>query len=121
MEELERTPPPASITSIASLTRKSSKTPAHDIVDILSVKGKLEASEGTIENLAELVDSLVNEINLMKQNAPAISNIPDIEKNVEQLNSTLEELQHSVNNQLKSQSTDNKGERNLHCRGKYQL
>lgn len=106
MEEVERSSLPASIPSIASLTRKSSKTPAQDIVDILTVKGKLEASENTIESLAELVDSLVTDVNIIKEASPAFINIPIIEKNMQEINENLDELQRTFDDQLKSQSKD---------------
>ena len=105
IEEFEKSLPPAAIPSIASLTRKASKTPAHDIVDILSVKGKLEASESTIESLAELVDSLVTDVNVMKQVIPNITDIPNIVNEMEKLNTVLEDLRRSVDNRLKTLET----------------
>ena len=69
----ESTPPapvPDPVRSAASLVRKDSKTPAHDFVELINIKRKLEASETSLEGLTEMVDALTSDLDELKNSLP---------------------------------------------------
>ena len=65
--ELQPAPMPDPVKSAASLVRKESRTPAHDFVELINIKRKLEASENSIDGLTEMVDALTSDVNELKE------------------------------------------------------
>ena len=88
--------PASSITdpvkSVASLVWKESKTPAHDFVEVINIKRKVEASENSLEGLTEMVDALTLDVNELKEN---LRNGP--KENFDDMRSDIEELRKSLN------------------------
>lgn len=79
------------VRSAASLVRKESKTPAHDFVELINIKRKVEASENSLEGLTEMVDVLTSDVNELKEN---LRNEPkgsfdDMRSDIEELRKTL--------------------------------
>lgn len=76
VEVLESQPAPTAdpVRSAASLVRKESKTPAHDFVELINIKRKLEASENSLEGLSDMVDALTADVNTLKDLLPSLSN-----------------------------------------------
>ena len=93
VESLESQPAPVPdpVRSAASLVRKESRTPAHDFVELINIKRKLEASENSIEGLTEMVDALTSDINELKELLPSLNNDPG------HVISEIEELKNSLN------------------------
>ena len=95
VEFLESQPPPAPapdpVRSAASLVRKESKTPAHDFVELVNIRRKLEASENSLEGLTEMVDALASDLNELKESLPNMHNISsDLRSDVEELRKSLD-------------------------------
>lgn len=92
VEVLESQPAPTAdpVRSAASLVRKESKTPAHDFVELINIKRKLEASENSLEGLSDMVDALTADVNTLKDLLPSLSNqVPS------KVSSEIEELKNS--------------------------
>ena len=83
---------PDPVRSAASLVRKESKTPAHDFVELINIKRKVEASENSLEGLTEMVDALTSDVNELKEN---LRNEP--KENFDVMRSDIEELRKSLN------------------------
>ena len=80
------------VRSVASLVWKESKTPAHDFVELINIKRKVEASENSLEGLTEMVDALTFDMNELKEN---LRNQP--KENFDDMRSDIEELRKSLN------------------------
>lgn len=74
--ELQPAPMPDPVKSVASLVRKESRTPAHDFVELINIKRKLEASENSIDGLSEMVDALTSDVNELKELMASASKAP---------------------------------------------
>lgn len=85
---------PDSARSAASLLRKDSKTPAHDFVELVNIKRRLEAAENSIEGLTDMLDALTSDFNEFNE-----SNLKSQEQNaiilaeLEELKSSFKDLQ----------------------------
>ena len=85
---------PDSARSAASLLRKDSKTPAHDFVELVNIKRRLEAAENSIEGLTEMLDALTSDFNEFNE-----SNLKSRDQNaitlaeLEELKSSFKDLQ----------------------------
>lgn len=96
--ELQPAPMPDPVKSAASLVRKESRTPAHDFVELINIKRKLEASENSIDGLTEMVDALTSEVNELKElmvsanNASANNTPSDTTYCIEELKNCIEAL-----------------------------
>ena len=91
--ELQPTPMPDPVKSAASLVRKESRTPAHDFVELINIKRKLEASENSIDGLSEMVDALTSDVNELKELMASASNAPgDATSNIAELKNCFEAL-----------------------------
>ena len=119
VESLESQPAPVPdpVRSAASLVRKESRTPAHDFVELINIKRKLEASENSIEGLTEMVDALTSDINELKELLPNLNNDPghvisEIEELKNSLNALKEEKQQHKNQDGEASKQLNKLEDN---------
>ena len=83
---------PDPVRSAASLVRKESKTPAHDFVELINIKRKVEASESSLEGLTEMVDALTSDVNELKE---SLRNEP--KEIFNDMRSDIEELRKSLN------------------------
>ena len=83
---------PDPVRSVASLVRKESKTPAHDFVELINIKRKVEASENSLEGLTEMVDALTSDVNELKEN---LRNEP--KESLDVMRSDIEDLRESLN------------------------
>ena len=83
---------PDPVKSAASLLRKESKTPAHDFVELINIKRKVEASENSLEGLTEMVDALMSDVNELKEN---LQNEP--KESLDVMRSDIEDLRKSLN------------------------
>lgn len=83
---------PDPVRSAASLLRKESKTPAHDFVELINIKRKVEASENSLEGLTEMVDALMSDVNELKEN---LQNEP--KESLDVMRSDIEDLRKSLN------------------------
>lgn len=91
--ELQPAPMPDPVKSAASLVRKESRTPAHDFVELINIKRKLEASENSIDGLSEMVDALTSDVNELKELMASASNAPgDATSNIAELKNCFEAL-----------------------------
>lgn len=94
LESQPLVPAPDSVRSAASLVRKDSKTPAHDFVELVNIKRKLEAAENSIEGLTDMLDALTSDFNELKE-----SDLKSQDQNaitlaeLEELKSSFKELQ----------------------------
>ena len=85
---------PDSARSAASLIRKDSKTPAHDFVELVNIKRRLEAAENSIEGLTDMLDALTSDFNEFNE-----SNLKSRDQNaitlaeLEELKSSFKDLQ----------------------------
>ncbi|KAK2570062.1 Glutamine-rich protein 2 [Acropora cervicornis] len=85
---------PDSARSAASLLRKDSKTPAHDFVELVNIKRRLEAAENSIEGLTDMLDALTSDFNEFNE-----SNLKSRDQNsitlaeLEELKSSFKDLQ----------------------------
>lgn len=61
------------VRSAASLVRKESRTPAHDFVELINIKRKLEACENSLDGLTEMVDALASDVSEMKELLPGVN------------------------------------------------
>lgn len=78
---LESQPDP--VRSVASLVRKESKTPAHDFVELVNIKQKVDACENSLEGLTEMVDALTSDVDELKESFNDIrSDIAELRKSV---------------------------------------
>lgn len=86
---------PDSARSAASLIRKDSKTPAHDFVELVNIKRRLEAAENSIEGLTDMLDALTSDFNEFNE-----SNLKSRDQNaitlaeLEELKSSFKDLQY---------------------------
>lgn len=91
--ELQPAPMPDPVKSVASLVRKESRTPAHDFVELINIKRKLEASENSIDGLSEMVDALTSDVNELKELMASASKAPgDATSNKGELENCFEAL-----------------------------
>lgn len=90
VEVLESQPDP--VRSVASLVRKESKTPAHDFVELVNIKQKVDACENSLEGLTEMVDALTSDVDELKEN---LRNKPT--ESFNDIRSDIAELRKSVN------------------------
>lgn len=91
--ELQPAPMPDPVKSVASLVRKESRTPAHDFVELINIKRKLEASENSIDGLSEMVDALTSDVNELKELMASASKAPgDATSNKGELKNCFEAL-----------------------------
>ena len=84
---------PDPVRSVASLVRKESKTPAHDFVELINIKRKVEASENSLEGLTEMVDALTSDVNELKENL----RIEPAKESLDAMRSDIEDLRKSLN------------------------
>ena len=94
-------PIPDPVRSAASLVRKESKTPAHDLVELINIKQKLEASENSLEGLTQMVDALTSDMNELKENLPneLKQTYSDMRSDIEQLKKSLNGIQEGTEKQ----------------------
>lgn len=87
-------PVPDPVRSAASLVRKESRTPAHDFVELINIKRKLEASENSLEGLTEMVDALTSDLNELKENLPngLKETHSDMRSDIKELKSSLDAI-----------------------------
>ena len=90
VDVLESQPAPMPIDpvrSAASLVRKESRTPAHDFVELINIKRKLEACENSLDGLTEMVDTLASDVSEMKELFPGENRqVPnDVVSDIEEL------------------------------------
>ena len=96
--EAQPTPVPDPVRSAASLVRKESRTPAHDFVELINIKRKLEASENSVEGLTEMVDALTSDVNELKETMPSVNNVSrDVTADIEELKNGLNALKEEKN------------------------
>ena len=115
--ELQPAPMPDPVKSAASLVRKERRTPAHDFVELINIKRKLEASENSIDGLTEMVDALTSEVNELKELMASANNTPsDTTYNNASANNTpsdttyyIEELKNCIE-ALKRENGKNEGQ-----------
>ncbi|XP_001629349.2 glutamine-rich protein 2 [Nematostella vectensis] len=93
------------IPSAASIIRKESKTPAHDMMQIISVSKRLEETENSIEGLTELVDVLSAELTEVKEAMPSKKEIPDMRNNLKDLKSSINEVKKQTDDSQNSHAS----------------
>lgn len=97
LESQPAVPTPDPVRSAASLVRKESKTPAHDFVELINIKRKLEASENSLDGLTEMVDALMSDVNELKETLPNINNVSsDMRSDIQELRSSLDVMKEKV-------------------------
>ena len=99
VEVLECQPDP--IRSVASLVRKESKTPAHDFVELVNIKQKVDACENSLEGLTEMVDALTSDVDELKENLrnKPTESFNDIHSDIAELRKSLNAMKGSYNKQ----------------------
>ena len=104
--ETQPAPIPDPVRSAASLVRRESTTPAHDFVELINIKRRLEASENSMEGLTEMVDALTSDMNELKELLSGPNNAPsDVISEMEELKNSLNALKEVTDKQ------DNTGRR----------
>ena len=100
---LEKVPAPTAaptmdvVQSAASLVRRDSKTPAHDMVQLIHVERRLEAVENSIEGLTEMVDAVTDDFRHVKKFKVAdVARVPDIAAELEELKSQEEKVKEAI-------------------------
>ena len=94
LDALESSPsaPVDMVHSVASLVRRDSKTPAHDMVQLINVEGRLEAVENSVEGLTEMVDALTTDLRELKDLTPDPSEIEKLRSFQEQMKKRLGDM-----------------------------
>ena len=93
LESQQSVPEPDPVRSAASLVRKDSKTPAHDFVELINIKRKLEALENSIEGLTDMLDALTSEVNELREISLKSQDLNDVVSELEGLKSSVKALQ----------------------------
>ncbi|XP_068670305.1 glutamine-rich protein 2-like [Montipora foliosa] len=93
LESQQSVPEPDHVRSAASLVRKDSKTPAHDFVELINIKRKLEALENAIEGLTDMLDALTSDMNELKEISLKSQDLNGVVSELEGLKSSVKALQ----------------------------
>jgi len=69
-----------------------SKTPAKDMLEVINIGRKLEASESTIQGLSEMIDALTSDLNGIKEDFAKIHKIDAVSVEIEKLKDSFREF-----------------------------
>lgn len=108
LESQPAVPTPDHVRSAASLVRKESKTPAHDFVELINIKRKVEASENSLEGLTEMVDALTSDVNDLKENMrdEPKESYNDMRSDIEELRKFLDAIKGATDKQDRGQDEE---------------